>query len=1016
MASLANQDFPDEESEDDFNPEPEYDEDDDAKPTGANGASDNDEPRATGGRANSASKDAGSDAKDLKDEDDDDEPTARRGNDGDEEEGEDEGDGDDAEGQGAGDDDEEEDEEEEEEDDDEDQPSRKRRRRQKRNQFIDVEAEVDEEDEEEPEEDDDLPADEMHPDDLQELPPGADRDDRKHRELDRQRDLEASMDAEKQAQALKERYGRQSRVASQGSAMMDRRLMQPSVDDPRIYRMKCRPGKEREIIIAIQERTLQRMGSKEPVRILSAFERGGPMAGNLYVEAWKPDDVVAGLQEMNHVFLGTKPMAIPLEEMPDLLKTRKTKGLAPGMYVRVKRGLYAGDLAQIEDVESNGLEVTIKLVPRLDYGQNEDANAPIIENEINNNGSKRKRTKPVGQRPPPRLFNELEAKKRHGRYLSRLQGMSSRGFSYMGKAYVDGFLEDRVKLSALQTEQVNPKLEEVTKFASGADDGTENLDLAALAATLKSSAAADYLPGDNVEMFRGEQKGVQGRAVHVYGDVVRIRVETGPLRGKTVEAPVKELRKLFREGDHVKVIGGSKYSDEVGMVVRIKDDRVTLLTDSNQQEITVFSKDLREATDAGGAAMGSSKFDLFDLVQLDAATVGCVVKVDRESLRVLDQNGTTRTLLPSNISNKLERRRHGAIATDHESNEIKIDDTVKEYGGEGRQGRVLHLHRTFVFAQNRERTENAGIFVQRTSNVVTVAAKGGRVGGGGLDLTKMNPAVGNLGGPAKPSGPGGMQPPQQKGRDRLIGKSVRVRVGPSKGLIGIVKDTTDTHAKVELSARNKVVQFEKEKLNIVDEKTGATIGSAMDANARGGRQGNAGFPPAMASGGRTPGFGTAPAGSRTPAFAAAAGGSRTPSWKTDTGSRTPGYAGGFTAGGGGSTSYGGGFGGATAYGGGGMTSYGGGGMTSYGGGSVWGGGAPGGSRTPAYLSGSRTPAYASGGGGGGGALDAPTPGAFGAPTPGDAPTPGFSRGGAYGTPGGYGSMPETPGDDGPRYD
>ena len=29
------------------------------------------------------------------------------------------------------------------------------------------------------------------------------------------------------------------------------------------------------------------------------------------------------------------------------------------------------------------------------------------------------------------------------------------------------------------------------------------------------------------------------------------------------------------------------------MVVRIKDERVTLVTDLNQQEVTVFSKDLR---------------------------------------------------------------------------------------------------------------------------------------------------------------------------------------------------------------------------------------------------------------------------------------------------------------------------------------------------------------------------------------------------------------------------------------
>ncbi|KAK5004761.1 hypothetical protein LTR28_008502, partial [Elasticomyces elasticus] len=118
--------------------------------------------------------------------------------------------------------DEERDEEEEEDDDDEEDEEdqvtkatdthkgrpRKRRKRDPRAQFLDVEAEVDEGEEEDAEEDDDLPGEEMHPDDLADLPAGAERDDRKHRELDRQRDLAASLDAEKQAAALKERYGR----------------------------------------------------------------------------------------------------------------------------------------------------------------------------------------------------------------------------------------------------------------------------------------------------------------------------------------------------------------------------------------------------------------------------------------------------------------------------------------------------------------------------------------------------------------------------------------------------------------------------------------------------------------------------------------------------------------------------------------------------------------------------------------------------------------------------------------
>jgi transcription elongation factor SPT5 len=452
---------------------------------------------------------------------------------------------------------------------------------------------------------------------------------------------------------------------------------------------------------------------------------------------------------------------IPLEEMPDLLRTSKSKTLDMGMYVRPRRGLYAGDLAQIDDVETNGTTVTLKLVPRLDYGLTEDANAaaPTMEPD-GQGGVKRKRVqKPIGQRPAARLFSETEARKKHSKYLSRNGGLSNSSYQYQGKTYIDGFLLETFKVSALQTEDVNPTLEEVTKFVAGDGDSTEHLDLAALSATLKTSAGADYLPGDKVEIFRGEQKGASGRAVEVYGEVVKMRIEEGQLAGQTIEAPIRDLRKLFREGDHVKVIGGSKYQDEVGMVVRTSGEQVTILTDSTQQEISLFAKDLREATDSGGV-VGASKYDLFDLVQLDASTVGCVTKVDRESLRVLDQLGNSRNLLPSNISNKIEKKRDQAPATDHLGNEIKSEDTIKEIGGENRSGKVLQVQRGFVFAQSRELRDNAGVFVARTSNVETVAAKGGRIG---PDLTKMNTALRPNGGGAAPM-PSNAEGQRQTGR------------------------------------------------------------------------------------------------------------------------------------------------------------------------------------------------------------------------------------------------------------
>lgn len=100
------------------------------------------------------------------------------------------------------------------------------------------------------------------------------------------------------------------------------------------------------------------------------------------------------------------------------------------------------------------------------------------------------------------------------------------------------------------------------------------------------------------------------------GDIVTLRVSEGELRGRRIDAPVKTLRKLFREGDHVKVIGGSKYVDEVGLVTKIRDDKITLLCDSTQAEITVFSKDLKRAADSANLG-ADSNFDLYDLVQIE---------------------------------------------------------------------------------------------------------------------------------------------------------------------------------------------------------------------------------------------------------------------------------------------------------------------------------------------------------------------------------------------------------------
>lgn len=454
---------------------------------------------------------------------------------------------------------------------------------------------------------------ETHPDDLA-LAPGEENDDRLHRKLDRRRELEQTMDAEKQAAELRERYGRKA-AASGDAVVVPRRLLLPSVEDPNIWGVRCKPGKEREIIFSIQKRLQERPpGTRNGLGIFSAFERGGTMSGYIYVEAKSKVDVVEALENINFCYPRGKVIMVTLKEMPDLLRVTKTEELDPGDWVRIKRGKYQGDLALVEEVDANGLEITVKVVPRLDYGLNEDNQSRLDAD------AKRKRAfgrNSAVNRPPQRLFSESEAKKKHARFLSATTSLGGKTFTYLGDTYIDGFLVKEMKIQFLQVTNVNPQLDEVTKFARGGEDGTANLDLASLAATLKKTTTDDaFLTGDAVEVFEGEQEGVKGKTLSTRGDIVTLRITEGEFKGQTIDVPKANLRKRFNEGDHVKVIGGSRFRDEVGMVVKVRDDRVTVLTDMTLNEITVFSKDLREVADSGGD-VASTGYDVHDLVQLE---------------------------------------------------------------------------------------------------------------------------------------------------------------------------------------------------------------------------------------------------------------------------------------------------------------------------------------------------------------------------------------------------------------
>lgn len=890
-----------------------------------------------------------------------------------------------------------------EDDDEEDEGDRvrsRKRARRDRNQFVDVEAEVSDDDEEEDEDDEELAKEGFiapEHDHGDEEP--ISRDDRLHRQVDRTHEKSTEEDAQRLAAQFKERYGRANKYRAEDSGAVSQRFLLPSIHDPSIWAVRCRPGKEKELVRKLLKKKLTLEGKPNALKILSVFQRDN-FTGYVYIEANKLTAVDVAIKGITD-FYGSQKVLVPVEEFPDLLRANKSSEikLTPGSYVRIKRGKYKGDLAIVDSIEESGLEVTLQVVPRLDY------KGADIDEET----GKRKRVSSKF-RPPQRLFSKKEALEFDP---TNLTARSSNTFTYKGEEYIDGYLFKLFKVQFLETQNVQPSLEEVSKFNTGDSD---DLDLSSIAQSLKNSSSVVFRTGDRVQVLQGEQQGLRGDVISSANDVVLIK----PLSfsGGNLEFPTSNLRKIFTEGDHISVLKG-KHNGHTGIVVSVNEDQVTFISDQSHKDVTVFANHLTKSTDSSTLIDG--KYGLHDLVRINTTTVAVIIRADKDAFTVLTQDGKVSSVSPTAIISKVEVTRDQSFATDSTGEPIKIGDTVKENVGFKRQGVILHIYRSVLFMYSKETTENSGVFVNDISSVSGVASKNNFTEKQDkLDLTRMNP---------KFRAGGAMAPPPlpvkvQTGRDRTINQNVSVRLGEYKGYRGIVKDTNGDIARVELHTKNKILSISKSKLAFIDNSgrlipyeefinpkyrdfsSAASTGSQSShapSYSSGGNSSWGSKTPAWSSigGGKTP---IGNNGSRTAVGAVGAGGAS--AWGGGNNTAWGGNAGGASAWGGagagavGGASAWGGAGGASAWGGGNNTAWGG----NAGGASAWGGGQSARKPTTGYGWGGGDSAY----GGNGSSHVARNNGATSAYGGGSAWGAKAQTGWNAATPGSY-QAPETPG-------
>ncbi|XP_074659963.1 transcription elongation factor SPT5-like isoform X2 [Tubulanus polymorphus] len=755
-----------------------------------------------------------------------------------------------------------------EEDEDDEDERRRLKKRKKLADFILDEAEVDDEGEEEEDDWEEGAEEIIDRKSIIDSGPSA-------RDIEGKRRLE-QMWSQKEDE-IEEYYRRKYAEVStaerfgDGEEMSDQITQQgllPGVKDPNLWVVKCRMGEEKATVLQIMRKYIAYQFTDEPLQIKSVVAKEG-LKGYIYIEAYKQTHVKQAIEGIGNLRIGIwQQQMVPIKEMTDVLRVVREKAeLKPKAWVRLKRGIFRDDLAQVDYVEPSQNMVHLKLIPRIDYTR--------MRGALRSSGDAERRKKK--RRPGQKLFDVDAIRNIGGEVTTDGDFLIFEGNRFDRK----GFLYKNFVMSAIIAEGVKPTLSELEKF----EDQPEGIDVELVPESKSSTEVTHtFASGDMVEVCEGELIHLQGKVIRIEGNLITVMPKHEDLKDP-IEFPSYELKKYFKMGDHVKVIGGT-YEGDTGLIVRMLDNMAVVYSDLTMHEMKVLPRDLQLCSEMATGVDTMGQFQFGDLVQLDPQTVGVIVRLERENFQVLDMHGKVQTVKHNAVSKKRDTR--NAVALDAENNNIQVKDVVKVEDGPhcARQGEIKHLYRHFAFLHSRMMTENGGVFVCKTRHVSLAGGSKQGTPSGGSGFTPMSPRISS---PAHPGGGGGAGFGAGRGRGgpnrrdlEIINQTVRIVQGPFKGYIGIVKDATDSMARVELHTSCKTINVDKNRLAVL---TGSKAGR-----------------PSSTWGGRTPVYGgqTPVYGSRTPMYGSATPlhdgsrtphyGSQTPSHEPGSGSRTPGQS------------------------------------------------------------------------------------------------------------------------------
>ena len=301
---------------------------------------------------------------------------------------------------------------------------------------------------------------------------------------------------------------------------------------------------------------------------------------------------------------------IPIQNRTLLLEMKqKNRPIPLNAFVRVKKGVYKGDLGQVVRLMEDTQKVVLKLVPRIDMS------------ELNGGSYSALKVRPEQKRFDPSNFPEDKVERKNN---ARLGGMF---YEYNRNFYRDGMLYKEFPVSDV-LQDVQPSQEERIMFAE-----RKNVDPADLynggegAEGAEPKEAEDkkgklklFFKGDTVRLISGELKNLEG--VVEDADMTRHEVQVRVAVGDDSEVLLlkeEEIMKTFKMGAHVKIIAGA-YSGETGTVVMIDEAEgetagfAIVMSVYGDKEMKVCVNYMIVSVEVSKGLVSVDGFQLYDLV------------------------------------------------------------------------------------------------------------------------------------------------------------------------------------------------------------------------------------------------------------------------------------------------------------------------------------------------------------------------------------------------------------------